>query len=136
MKFDVIVGNPPYQLTTGGSKAQAVPIYNKFIEQAKKLGPRYLIMIVPDRWFSGGFGLNEFRSAMLNDRRIVYLHDYPVASDCFPGVDIPGGVCYFLWNRDKEDDCEVRVSYGGKTTCLKRPLLEDGCDVFINWVVD
>ena len=133
MKFDVIVGNPPYQLTTGGSKAQAVPIYNKFIEQAKKLGPRYLIMIVPDRWFSGGFGLNEFRSAMLNDRRIVYLHDYPVASDCFPGVDIPGGVCYFLWNRDKEDDCEVRVSYGGKTTCLKRPLLEDGCDVFIKY---
>ena len=133
MKFDVVIGNPPYQMSTGGSKAQATPIYNKFIDQAKKLNPRYLLMIIPDRWFAGGFGLNDFRKSMLTDDRIEAIYDYPLASDCFPGVDIPGGICYFLWSRDRHGDCEVTVNSNGKTTTMRRPLLEPGCDVFVKY---
>ncbi len=133
MKFDVIIGNPPYQLSTGGSKAQAIPLYNKFVEQAKKLNPRFLMMIIPDRWFAGGFGLNSFRDDMLNDKSIRVLYDYPVASDCFPGVDIPGGICYFLRDRDYKGDCTVYINYNDTVSKKTRPLLEDGCDVFIKY---
>ncbi len=133
MKFDVIIGNPPYQLSTGGSKAQAIPLYNKFIEKAKKLAPRYLTMIIPDRWFSGGFGLNEFRNDMLTCGKLEYIYNYPIASECFPGVDIPGGVCYFLWNRDYEGDCIVTTNVSGVESLMKRPLLERGADVFVKY---
>ena len=133
MKFDVIISNPPYQLSTGGSKSQAIPIYQRFVERAKKLSPRFVIMIIPDRWVAGGFGLNEFRAAMLNDQKIRKLTDYIIASDCFPGVDIPGGVCYFLWDRDHAGDCDVTICHNDTSTTARRPLIEDGCDVFIKY---
>jgi site-specific DNA-methyltransferase (adenine-specific) len=134
MKFDVIIGNPPYQLATGGAQAQAVPLYHKFVEQAKKLNPRFLTMIIPSRWFTGGFGLDDFRDKMLNDKRLKIIHDFLNASECFPGVDIKGGVCYFLWDRDNPGLCKIITHENNEiTSTMERPLLEKGYDVFIRY---
>ena len=101
MKFDVIIGNPPYQMSDGGGTGDsAKPLYHLFIEQAKKLSPRYLTMIVPSRWMKGGKGLNDFRQAMMNDTRIKEIHDFEDAKECFSGLHIDGGVCYFLWDKN------------------------------------
>ena len=124
MKFDVIIGNPPYQLATGGSGKQAKPIYQNFINQAKKLKPSYLSMIIPARWYSGGFGLNEFRNDMLNDNRIKELVDFENSSEVFPGVDVAGGVCYFLWDSKYNGQCFVTSSVNDDRIRLKRSLSE------------
>jgi Eco57I restriction-modification methylase len=134
MQFDVIIGNPPYQLTDGGYGTSAAPIYQLFVDQAKQLEPRYLSMIIPARWFAGGKGLDDFRGSMLSDDRLRVINDYLSASDVFPGVGLKGGVCYFLWNRDHRGLCEVSTNFKEwPISMATRPLMEKGADVFIRF---
>lgn len=135
MKFDVICGNPPYQLNIGVEKENyAVPIYQKFVTKAKQLHPKHLTMIIPARWYAGGRGLDEFRKEMLEDNRLRVIHDFPESVDCFPGVEIQGGVCYFLWERDAPGDCAVYTHMNKQVSQpFSRPLLEPGCDTFIRY---
>jgi site-specific DNA-methyltransferase (adenine-specific) len=129
MKFDVIAGNPPYQMGSDGG-TRDIPIYNKFVDQAKKLNPRFLSMIIPARWMAGGLGLSEFRRTMLEDRRIRKLVDYERMDAVFPGVDFEGGICYFLWDRDDEGDCDVTTISGDNASApVARNLSE--FDVFV-----
>ncbi len=131
MRFDVIIGNPPYHLSTGGAGRQARPIYPLFIEQAKKLNPRFLSMIIPSRWFAGGMGLDSFREEMLNDKHISILVDHINAKDCFPTSSISGGVCYFLREKDKQGLCNFISVRGHQKHEMLRDLAEH--DVFIRY---
>lgn len=134
MKFDVIIGNPPYQLKDGGAQSSAKPIYDKFVLQAKKMNPKYLCMIIPARWYNGGKGLNDFRAEMLNDKRFSELHDFPNTNDCFPGLNIRGGVCYFLWKNGYNGKCKVSTHSGHDIiSTQERDLLEKGNDIFIRY---
>ncbi len=134
MQFDVIIGNPPYQLNDGGGMGtSAIPIYQLFVQQAKKLEPKLLSMVTPSRWFSGGKGLDDFRDEMLKDRRLIKIVDFFDSEECFPGVDISGGVSYFLWSNTSSSDCEVVSVQGGQMSKMTRPLLEAGADSFIRF---
>lgn len=134
MQFDVIIGNPPYQLNTDGFGTQARPIYQQFVQQAKTLDPRFFCMVIPSRWFSGGMGLDEFRESMVTDDRVRSIDDYLTASDVFPGIGLKGGVCYFLWERDNPGTCRVTTYYKNEPPSVSiRPLLEVGADVFIRF---
>lgn len=114
MRFDVIIGNPPYQIGSDGG-TRDVPIYQNFVSQAKALEPKYLSMVIPARWMASGLGLADFRRDMLNDNRIRELVDYPAASEVFPGVEIKAGVCYFLWDSNYSGQCNVTSIRGGET---------------------
>ncbi len=134
MQFDVIIGNPPYQLDDGGYGKSAAPIYHLFVEQAKLLEPRYLSLVIPARWFAGGKGLDEFRESMLTDNRLRSIDDFLSASDVFPGVGLKGGVCYFLWDRDNPGPCRVATHFKDwPVSTANRSLLEEGVDVFIRF---
>ena len=134
MQFDVIIGNPPYQMSTTDDSIQAKTIYHLFIQQAIKMNPKYLCMIVPSRWFSGGMGLDKFRGDMLNDRRLKEIHDYTNASDIFPSVKIGGGINYFLWQSDYKGDCLIKTYKEGECISeMKRPLKEEGLETFIRY---
>ena len=114
MQFDVIIGNPPYQIQDAGHAASAMPIYHHFVKQAINLEPRYLSMVTPSRWFVGGKGLDEFRSVMLNDSRLKYIQDYIVDKDAFPKININGGVSFFLWQKEYNGECTIRtIEKGG-----------------------
>lgn len=124
MKFDFVIGNPPYQEDTDGAGRQAKPVYNLFFEQAKKMEPESIALITPSRWFSGGMGLNQFREDMMNDRSLKVIDDYTNAKDCFPDNSISGGVNCFVWKKDYKGDCKFVNTTNGITTELKRPLNE------------
>ena len=129
MQFDVIIGNPPYQLASDGG-TRDVPIYQHFVEQAKMLQPRFLAMVIPSRWMASGLGLSEFRQAVLSDRRMRELVDYPEAHDVFPGVEVKAGVCYFLWDASHNGDCNVTTIRAGEVVGpIQRKLGE--YDVFV-----
>jgi site-specific DNA-methyltransferase (adenine-specific) len=129
MQFDVIIGNPPYQMKGGAGGSSDSSIYHLFVEQAKKLEPKYLSIVIPSRWLAGGRGLDEFRSEMLSSKKIKRLVDYPVSSEVFPNVEVKGGICYFLWTHSENENCEVTVIRGEERNTSLRQL--DEFEVFV-----
>lgn len=129
MKFDVVIGNPPYQMKDGAGGTADSLIFNLFVEQAMRLEPRYLSMVIPSRWLAGGRGMEDFRKEMLGSKKLVRLVDFPVSKEVFSSVEVKGGICYFLWSPEKQDECEVSIVRGGEMTTSKRSL--DEFDVFV-----
>lgn len=133
MQFDVILGNPPYQLNDGSDSSSATPIYQHVVQRAIALAPKHLVMIIPSRWFNGGKGLTDFRTQMFADKRLKTIVDYFDPNDCFPGMDISGGVCYFHWQRSYHGDCQFISILNGTRLERKRPLLAEWSPHFIRF---
>ncbi len=131
MQFDVIIGNPPYQLSTEGHGNQARPIYHLFVEKAFELDPRYAVFVTPSRWMAGGMGLNDFRTRMLSDKRLKSIVDFPKLYEAFPGVKIRGGVSYFVWDREHDGPCEFQTIWDGKPTTPPVARHLDAYDVLV-----
>ncbi|RXI40141.1 restriction endonuclease [Clostridium tetani] len=135
LKFDVIIGNPPYQESDGGAQASAKPIYQYFMQEAKKLKPKYIALITPSRWYVGGKGLDEYRDEMLNDIHLREMNDWLTPADIFPNTNIRGGVSYYLWDKEYDNSknmIRVITHKDNKTVSdMKRPMKIDGIDVFI-----
>jgi len=129
MQFDVIIGNPPYQMKGGAGGSSDSSIYHLFVEQAKRLEPRFMSMVIPSRWLAGGRGLDEFRGDMLSSGKLSRLVDYPVSREVFPNVEVKGGICYFLWSASHQGPCEVTVIRNGNASTSIRKLNE--FDVFV-----
>lgn len=133
MQFDVIIGNPPYQLSDGGHGASAAPIYQHFVEKALSLDPRFAVFVTPSRWFAGGKGLDEYRRKMLSDHRMRDMIDYPKLYEAFPGVKIRGGVSYFLWDRDHNGPCTIQTMWDGRPVGEPVDRYLDAYDVLVRW---
>ena len=131
MKFKAIVGNPPYQIMDGGTQTGAVPVYNKFVDAGRQLEPNYLSMIMPAKWYNGGRNLDEFRASMLSDRHIQRLFDYLDSSEIFNTVDVAGGICYFLWNKEYDGLCSVTTHINKMVSTHDRVL--DEFDTYIRY---
>ena len=131
MQFDVIIGNPPYQLDDGGYGTSAAPIYQLFVEKALDLDPRYAVFVTPSRWMAGGKGLDRYRKRMLSDKRMRRVMDYPKLYEGFPGVKIRGGISYFLWDREHDGPCEVQTIWDGQPTGPAVPRHLDAYDVLV-----
>ena len=132
MKFDVVIGNPPYQMKDGAGGSADSLIFHLFVEQAMRLEPRYLSMVIPSRWLAGGRGLEQFREEMLSSGKLTHLIDFPVSKEVFTSVEVKGGVCYFLWSPDHHGDCQVSLVRGGNASTANRKL--DEFDVFVREV--
>ena len=131
MQFDVIIGNPPYQLDDGGYGTSAAPIYQLFVEQALDLEPRYAVFVTPSRWMAGGKGLDKYRERMLSDKRMRNIVDYPKLYEGFPGVKIRGGISYFLWDREHNGPCAVQTIWDGQPTGPAVARYLDAYDVLV-----
>lgn len=131
MQFDVIIGNPPYQLSDGGYGTSAAPIYQMFVEKALGLDPRFAVFVTPSRWFAGGKGLDEYRKKMLSDHRMHDIVDYPKLYEAFPGVKIRGGVSYFLWDREHDGPCTIQTMWDGQPVGEKATRFLDAYDVLV-----
>ena len=129
MKFDVIIGNPPYHMKFGANGSRYLSIYHLFVKLAKKLEPKFLSMVVPSRWLACVHKLGEFRKEMLSSRELLRLVDFPISKEVFPNVEVKGGICYFLWSDAHKGQCEVTVSRGGEEVTSSRQL--DEFDVFV-----
>ena len=135
MKFDAVVGNPPYQIMDNGAQASAKPIYNHFVEAGKKLNAQYMSFIIPSRWYAGGKGLDLFRDSMLEDKHLEKLFDCLTPEYIFPNTNIRSGVCWFLRNTDFDNKKDLmRVVTIDKNVVIddvRRPLKVEGAGIFI-----
>lgn len=140
MQFQAVVGNPPYQVSDGGdsqdvrTRGGAIPLYDKFVDMARSIKPSFVSMIIPSRWFSSGRGLDAFRDTMLNDKKMAKIFDFVDSKDLFADVEIKGGICYFLWDKEKKSvNCEINTTNKANKSHMARPLLENNADTFIRY---